>query len=82
MNENQKKDIGGLLFLAESVLKLRKLDDKHYQDEFEKFFLCLIQGKDVIDDYERRDAGIGDEQWDFAKYKFYNALGRDYGKAT
>ena len=77
MNERKKEDIKDFLSLAETVLRQRKLDDKHHQDEYEKFFSCLIQGQDIMDVYERRDAGISDEQWDLSKYKFYKALGRE-----
>lgn len=47
----------------EAIVTRRKLDKSYHRDEVEKYFTYLIQGKDIIDPYERRDAGISDEQW-------------------
>ena len=74
----KNSDIFNFLNLAETVLRVRGLDKKHHQDEFEKFFSCLIQGVDIIDAYERRDSNISDEEWDLAKYKFFKSLGRNH----
>ena len=47
----------------EAIVNRRKLDKSFHRDEIEKYFSFLIQGKDLIDPYERRDAGISDDQW-------------------
>lgn len=66
--------VANLLKLLEKVISGRNLDRQHHRDEFEKMFSYLLQGKDMVDAYERRNAGIEDEQWDKAKVEFKKCL--------
>jgi hypothetical protein len=52
-----------VLTLLESVIKARKLDRQHHKDEMEKHFGFLCQNNDLLDVYERRAAGVSDEDW-------------------
>lgn len=47
----------------ELIVARRQLDKSFHRDEIEKYFNYLIQGKDTIDPYERRDSGVSDESW-------------------
>lgn len=62
--------IAKMLRLIERVIKTRELDRQHHRDEFEKHFNYLLQGKDTLNPYERRQAGVTDEEWEAAKEEF------------
>lgn len=65
-----------LLKFAEKVIKSQVINEEMAIIEFEKFFNCIIHGKDIINTYERRHVGIIDEEWNEAKEKFFNELGK------
>lgn len=75
MNEINESDFKGLLILCEQILHNRNLSKSQLKDEFDKFFNCIIQGRDIFNTYERRNAGVSDEDWDKAKKNFYKSLG-------
>ena len=66
--------ISKMLHMIEKVIKIKDLDRQHHRDEFEKHFSYLIQGKDTINPYERRQAGITDEEWEATKEEFKKCL--------
>ena len=69
MNKIEGKDreiIYHLVALIEKVIKVQKLDPQFHRDEVEKHFSYILQGKDDINPYERRDAGVTDEEWNKA----------------
>lgn len=49
--------------LIEKIIARRRLDKSFHRDEVEKVFSYLLQGKDTMDAYERRDAGVDDAVW-------------------
>lgn len=59
----------------EKVVNRRRLDKAYHRDEVEKHFNYLMQGKDMIDPYERRDAGISDDEWQKLVKEMYTFLG-------
>ena len=59
----------------EKIINRRRLDKSFHRDEVEKHFNYLLQGKDLIDPYERRDSGIEDKQWEDALAEMYKFLG-------
>jgi hypothetical protein len=59
----------------EKIINRRRLDKAFHRDEVEKHFTYLLQGKNMVDPYERRDAGIGDEEWEAALKEMYQFLG-------
>lgn len=73
LNERKNK-MKPLLLLVEQILEGKKLDREHYKDEFQKIFSCIIQGVDVVNTYERRRAGVQDDEWDNAMISFNEAL--------
>jgi len=75
MKDISENDFKGLLVLCEKILNQRNLSNNQLKDEFDKFFNCIIQGRDMFNTYERRNAGVSDEDWDLAKKKFYKSLG-------
>jgi hypothetical protein len=70
-----KDKLKPLLNLAEKVLKSQSLNDELFILEYEKFFNCILQGKDIINTYERRHFGISDEEWNEAKNIFFDEIG-------
>ena len=70
-----KENLRPLLSLAQRVLKGQALNDNLFILEYEKFFSCILQGKDITNTYERRHFGISDEEWQEAKTMFYNEIG-------
>jgi hypothetical protein len=73
---NKTEPLAKMLKLLETVIKKRKLDRQHHRDEMEKHFTYLCQGKDLLNVYERRNAGITDEEWNnsFLVFKKYLSL--------
>ena len=66
------------LELVEIFLSSKKLTNKsHLKDEFDKIINCIIQGKDVVNSFERRNMGISDEQWDSALKDFLEGIGKN-----
>lgn len=59
----------------EKIVNRRRLDKAFHRDEVEKHFTYLLQGKNMVDPYERRDAGIGDIEWELAIKEMYQFLG-------
>lgn len=47
----------------EKMIARRQLDKAYHRDEVEFLFFSLIQGKDLLDPYERRDSGVSDDDW-------------------
>ena len=70
-----KEKIKNLLKLADQILKQRKLQKEHHRNEFDKFFVCIMQKKDIFNTFERRSAGVSDVEWDNALKEFYEVLG-------
>lgn len=66
--------VAKLLRLLEQVILTRQLDRQHHRDEFEKMLKYLLQGKDMLDVYERRNAGVDDETWESAVTEFKKCL--------
>ena len=67
-----------IINIVESIEKIvgrRKLDKSFHRDEVEKYFSYLLQGKDNLDPYERRDAGVDDETWEKLLKDFNDFLG-------
>lgn len=66
MKKASPKDFKEVIDIAEAIEKIllrRKLDKEFHRDEFEKYLNGVFQGKDLINPFERRDAGIDDEKW-------------------
>ena len=63
LSEEKRKDVQNLVALIEKVFKDKALDKEHLKDEVEKHFSYICQGKDDLNPYERRDAGIDDKTW-------------------
>lgn len=79
MDEINKEKIKIFFELAEKIIRNRQLVSQiHLQDEMDKFLNCIMQGKETIQTYERRELGITDEEWDKAKVDFFNAVGKKY----
>ena len=72
--EKRREKIRPILVLIEQILEDKKLDKEHYKDEFQKIFSCIIQEVDVVNTFERRRAGVTDEQWDESLTSLYEAL--------
>jgi hypothetical protein len=70
-----KEKIEKLLKMADQILKTRNLQKEHHRNEFDKFFVCILQKKDIFDTFERRNAGIPDIEWENALNEFYEGLG-------
>ena len=66
----------------EKLINRRRIDKAYHRDEVEKHFNYLMQGKDMLDPYERRDAGISDEEWQKAVAEMYKFLGLTGDKKT
>lgn len=64
LSEDKRQHIKNLVELIEKVFKYKALDKAHLKDEVEKHFSYICQGKDDLNPYERRDAGIDDETWE------------------
>lgn len=75
LGAGDKEAIIQMARLIESVIEKRRLDREHHRDETEKYLIYLSQGFDKISPYERRNAGINDQQWGVAKMRFFDALG-------
>lgn len=50
--------------VIEKMISRRQLDKSYHRDEVEFLFFSLVQGKDLIDPYERRDSGVSDAEWE------------------
>lgn len=76
--EIDKEKLRPFLVLVERFLKSKKwINQSQFKDEFDKIFNCIIQGKDVVNAFERRDMGISDEEWDQALRDFFKGLGKN-----
>jgi hypothetical protein len=71
-----KEPIKRLLDLAEKIIKVRGYDRRHARDEFDKFLFGFLAGLDTINLFERRSAGVTDEEWNEACEGFKKALNR------
>jgi hypothetical protein len=69
-----------VLTLLETVIKARKLDREHHKDEMEKHFAYLCQNNDLLEVYERRAAGVKDEEWTQAVEDFRKMMKNGNGK--
>lgn len=67
--------IVNILGLIEIIVSKNKIETSYMKDEIEKYYLNLLEGKDTINVYERRDAGISDANWEKAKKELYTFLG-------
>ena len=63
-----------ILALIERVVTKRSLSRSHHRDEVEKHLMYLLQGRDTLDPYERRAAGVTDEEWSAAISSHVNLL--------
>jgi hypothetical protein len=70
-----KAKIEPLLKLANHILKQRNLQKEHHKNEFDKFFICIMQKKDIFDTFERRHAGVSDTEWEKALNDFNDIMG-------
>lgn len=70
-----KQNLKPLLTLAEKVIKGKSLNDEIFIIEYEKFFNCIMQGKDIINTFERRHFGVSDDEWNEAKEMFLKEIG-------
>lgn len=59
----------------ENIISRRQLDKAFHRDEVEFLFFSLIQGKDLIDPYERRDSGVSDIEWENMVHSMNELLG-------
>ena len=62
-NSNLAKPLIDVVETIEKIVSRRKLDKQFHRDEVEKYLAYCLQGQDMIDPYERRDAGVEDENW-------------------
>lgn len=69
-----KGNLEPLLSYAEKVIREKSLSEDIFLLEYEKFFNCILQGKDIINTYERRHFGISDEEWNEAKELFFKEI--------
>ena len=67
---NNKSALRALIFLIEKIVSVRSLSRWHHRDEVEKFLNFAIQGSDMINPYERRNAGVTDDEWNRAVRDF------------
>lgn len=66
------------LELVERYLNSKRWNNRsHLKDEFDKIINCIIQGKDVVNSFERRKIGISDDEWDEALKKFFEGIGKN-----
>lgn len=75
LSTQETEALRGLLVLVEKILLNREIQSNMREDEFEKYINYFFQGKDILNPYERRNAGIKDEVWEYAKSNFYTTLG-------
>ena len=74
LNKEQTISIIKLVELIEKVVGKRLLDAQFHRDEVEKYFMYILQGKDELDPYQRRDAGVSDEEWELRVKEFKKSL--------
>jgi hypothetical protein len=72
---NKKESLRAVLQFIETIVEKRKLSREHHRDEVEKYLNFIIQGRDMINPYERRNAKVSDELWDQAVLKFRKDFG-------
>lgn len=75
ISKDKNKIMLNVLTLIEQIVSKDKLDAISHKDEVEKYFFNLLNGKDIINVYVRRDAGINDEKWKDAIKELYIFLG-------
>lgn len=63
LSKDENEPVIKLLEALEKIILVRSLDKEFERDELEKYFSYLLQGRDVISPYERRDAGFDDVLW-------------------
>lgn len=72
MNEEK---ILPFLELLEMVLDQRKYSNLNQkQNDYDNIIFYLLEGEDLVDPYERRMAGIKDEEWERKKKDFLNHI--------
>lgn len=69
-----KEKTYNILHLAEKYVKYYFPDKDDQREEFEKIFNCLIQKKDIVSPYKRRNIGISDDEWIKAFEEFKQVL--------
>jgi hypothetical protein len=72
--ESKQEKMKPLLVLIEKILDDKVLTGGHRKDEFQKIFSCIIQDVDIVNTFERRKAGVNDEEWDSAVKLFNEGL--------
>ena len=71
------KPISKIIRLIETVIRRRMLDRLHHKDEVEKYFSYLCQHRDLLSVYERRAAGVQDEEWKIAVKEFNEVIRKE-----
>lgn len=66
LDERKRSSLKRVLSLIEKVVDRRKLPRSHHRDEVEKYLNFVLQGRDMINPYERRNADVLDEEWEDA----------------
>lgn len=73
----EKEKMKPYLQLVVKILEHKKIENQStFKDEFDKIINCIIQGRDVVNAYERREIGITDEIWDDAVTNFFKGIGK------
>jgi len=76
-----KEKMRPYLQLVLKILEHRKIENPStLKDEFDQILNCIIQGRDVVNAYERREIGITDEVWDNAVEGFFKGFGKSESK--
>ena len=74
-DKDKIKRLTDILEMIEIIVSKEKLDSAYHKDEVEKYYLQILQGKDVMNTYQRRDAGISDDKWEKALRELYIYIG-------
>jgi hypothetical protein len=62
-SREEAKPVIDLVSLIEKVVVNRNLDKFFSRKEIEKVFFSILEGKDNLNPYERRQQGIDDYEW-------------------
>jgi len=76
LNEEEETQVKTFLQLLELILKNRDSnnDKEVFKNDFLKYFNFLLQGRDEIHAFERRNAGVNDEVWNYSKGMFFKIM--------
>ena len=62
-SDEESKPLIDLVVLIEKVVGSRDLDKYYHREEIEKILFALLEGKDDLNPYERREHGVDDYVW-------------------